>query len=471
MNDRVVTELVIDSDTSGADRYAQSMGQASAASEQGISSAQGAVVAIGGVSLAFVGALVGLRAFYDYVGRQSQILVDLADHAALAGMNVKELQQTMFAGMSSGLKEKDFLAGIDQIAADITAAGRGVTDFGKLFEANGKSIRDANGDLKTTKVIIGELAGLMQNASPQVQQGIAKIAGVSKEWIPFLRQGVEGIEAQKKAAEDLGIIIDDATIAKAKEFNSEWKTAVAAWDLQFKASLATILPMLVQAAGLASTIISGIGALSGTVGRWLTPDEDKSPTQIKDQIADAERLTEIMTRLGEQSFRAKNLKGALGLPEDADSKAIDHYIDQLEDIYEEQQKITRIPVSGGTTVLPSKGAESNDALETEIQRIEKHIALLKADAEAVGQSEAARAGLRVEASLYAAAEKAGFTDLEQFAEKFFKIREEVEAATAALAKAKVAAEIKFSTDTLGLSAESVDIAGKLRSIYPTSQRR
>ena len=37
--------------------------------------------------------------------------------------------------------------------------------------------------------------------------------------------------------------------------------------------------------------------------------------------------------------------------------------------------------------------------------------LLKADAEAAGQSEAARAGLRAEAALYAAAERAGESKL------------------------------------------------------------
>jgi hypothetical protein len=47
-------------------------------------------------------------------------------------------------------------------------------------------------------------------------------------------------------------VIDDATIAKAQQFNSQWKQAVATWDLQFKASLASILPLLTQAATLAS---------------------------------------------------------------------------------------------------------------------------------------------------------------------------------------------------------------------------
>src|SRR6185312_2515148 len=260
MSDQTVTELVIDADTSGADQYSQAMDKAADASERGVSSAQSAALAIAGVGIAAVAAITGLRSFYDSVGKQTQMLVDLEERAQLAGVSVKEFQETLFAAMSAGVKEKDFYSGLDKISDDLTQASQKATEFGKLFEANGLSIKDQNGQLISTKQALSDIAGLMQNASPQVQQAIARIVGLSKDWIPFLRQGADAIEDQKKKAQDLGIIIDDDTIAKAREFNTQWKEAVSIWDLQFKASLASILPLLTQMAGLASQIIAGIGA-------------------------------------------------------------------------------------------------------------------------------------------------------------------------------------------------------------------
>jgi hypothetical protein len=463
----VVTELVIDSDTSGADRFSQSMDKASSSAQQGVNSAAGMSLAIAGVGIAFVGALVGLRSFFDYVGQQNKQLVDIAENARNAGMTARDFQETLFAARSKGLTEKDFVSGLDKITTDLTAASSGVTEFGRLFEANGLKIKNANGELKNSKQALADIAGLMQNASPVIQQGIAKIVGLSKDWIPFLRDGADAIEKQKKSAADLGVVISDEVIAKSKEFDAQWKTAIATWDLQFKASLAGIMPLLVKMATLASTIIEGVGTVNSSVSRWMTPDEDKSKAQLNDQINQVAQLRDMMESLAKtggefKKFQVTNLAELLGLGGDATIKDVDALLTKLAALYDKAP--TRITVNApGSTVLPAN--ENKDALDREIDRLQKHIAVTKADAESVGQSEAARAGLRAEATLYAAAEHAGFTDLEKFAEKFLKIREAVEGSTQALNKAKIAADIKLGRDTAFLSSEDLQIAMKLKDSF------
>jgi hypothetical protein len=469
-DERVVTELVIDADTSGADRYSQAMDRASGASQQGASSAAGMTLAVAGVGAAVIGALAGLRSFIDYVGAQSQALVDMADHAQLAGMSTKEFQQTLFAARAAGLTEKDFVSGLDKIGEDLTAAGRGVSDFGKLFEVNGLSIKNANGELKTTKQALTDLAGLMQNASPQVQQAMAKIVGVSASWIPFLRQGVDGIEAQKKAAADLGVVISDDMIAKAKDFNGQWKTAVATWDLQFKASLAGIMPLLIQMANLASTILQGIGNVTGSFSRWMTPDEDKNKSQLNDQINELQRLRDIMATFGNTNYlkdiQIANLQRLLGLPEGASLKEVDALMDKLILLYDKKPTNLVVTPPGGSTVLPPSGNNGKDQLERAIDVAQRHIAITRADTAAIGETDAALAGLRVEAELYAAAERAGFKDLEQFAEKFLTLRDDAEAAKKEFNELKLASEIKFAAATKFLDPESVQIAQQLKGLYP-----
>ena len=84
------------------------------------------------------------------------------------------------------------------------------------------------------------------------------------------------IEAQKASAAGLGAIIDDSVIRKARDFNDQWHTAVAAWDLQFKASLASILPLLVQLANIASSVISTVGSVGSFFSRALTPPSGRA---------------------------------------------------------------------------------------------------------------------------------------------------------------------------------------------------
>jgi hypothetical protein len=72
------------------------------------------------------------------------------------------------------------------------------------------------------------------------------------------KQGEDQFEAHEaKAAAISASSSTSDTIAKAQPVQRAMENRVAAWDLQFKASLASILPLLVQMATLAGKIIDG----------------------------------------------------------------------------------------------------------------------------------------------------------------------------------------------------------------------
>ncbi|SHJ69922.1 hypothetical protein SAMN05444159_1261 [Bradyrhizobium lablabi] len=474
MAQQVVTELVIDSAgaSAGADQFSQAMDRAGNSAKQGVGSVTGLTLAVAGVGVGFVGALAALRGFIDYVGNTNKELIDLATNAANAGMTTKSFQETLFAAKSSGLTDKDFISGLDKIGSDLTAASRGATDFGKLFEANNISIKDANGQLKTTEAALGDISNLIKNApTPQIANAVASIVGLSKDWIPFLRQGVDGIEEQKKAAADLGVIIDDATIQKAKEFNNQWHAAIATWDLQFKASLTSILPLLVQMASLASKIIDGVGSVSSNVSRWMTPDEDKSKQQLAAQQDDVLRLIDLMTRAGDaaegfQKLRINNLQGLLGLPEGSSMAQAVALLDKLNGLYDkEPTRLIVTPSGNGSTVLPPSGNSANDPVDRAINSLQKHIETQKADTLAVGLGDGALASFRATAAETAAVQANGGKETEAQAEKFATLRQAASDAADALAKAKVASSISVGQQTALLSAEDVAIASQLKGMY------
>ncbi|MGY4288896.1 hypothetical protein ACVWXO_008116 [Bradyrhizobium sp. LM2.7] len=473
---QVVTELVIDSDTSGADQFSSAMDRAGASAGSAQASATQMTLAIAGVGIAVIAAVQGLRSFYDYVGRQTQELVDLSDKTDLAGESVKEFQASLFAARASGLSDKDFFSGFDKLSSDITQASQKTTEFGELFRQNGLSIKQANGELITAGTALKDIMGLMEGATPQIQQRIAQIAGVSASWIPFLKAGADEFERLKQRAADLGVIIDDATISKAHEFNAQWKEAVATWDLQFKASLASILPLLVQLANLANNVLSGIGSVSGTVGRWLTPEGQMSASQLNDQINDVYRLREAVEGLGGSlseftkmnSFsgaKAANLAGALGLPEDLTTTDVDRKLEALQKQYDAASSRIRVtpPTQGNGTVLPDMSG--GNALDKQIEMIDKHIAKMKAEAEAAGEGAGALEQARAEALLYDAAQKSGIKNLEDYADQFYNLAERAGQAAQALAQAKVQADIKFGRETALLSPGDLQIAQQLRGAY------
>jgi hypothetical protein len=120
-------------------------------------------LAITGMGVAALSALAGMRAFIDFAGNQAKSLSDIAEHANVASISTSEFQQTMYAAMSSGVKENSFVTGFEAISMNIQKASQGVGEFKKLLEANGMSIQDKlTGELKTSKVVLEDIMKLIR---------------------------------------------------------------------------------------------------------------------------------------------------------------------------------------------------------------------------------------------------------------------------------------------------------------------
>ena len=164
-------------------------------------------------------------------------------------------------------------------------------------------------------------------------------------------------------------------------------------------------------------------------------------------------------------FQAQILAGRLNLPENATIDQVDQLLGKLQSRYDEASSRLRVtPPAQNTTLLPTSG--SKDDIDRTTNSIERQIAKLQADAEAAGEGARSLEELRVEAQLYAAAERAGKTDLEQYADQFKNLAERAGQAAEQLARAKVAADIKTGANTAFLSQDDVAIAQKLKDIYP-----
>lgn len=114
---------------------------------------------------------------------------------------------------------------------------------------------------------------------------------------------------------------------------------------------------------------------------------------------------------------------------------------------------------------PAPEANQNNQFDRASESIAKHTARLRADAEAAGSGAAAQERLRAEATLTAAAQQAGLPMTEAMTAKIKELAAGAGAAAEALAKARVASDIKFGQQTAFLSVEDTAIAQQLASIY------
>lgn len=470
---QVVTELVIDAAGAerGAQQYERAMDQVTEAQGRFNSTVQGMAVAVAAGVAGAVAAAAGLRAFVDQIGKVNKIFVDLDDAASRAGLSLKEMQQQLYAARTSGVSEKDFISGLDKIGSLLSDAGRGVTEFRRLFEANGKSVRDSNGELKSQKQIVAELAGLLQNSSPQVAEGIRRITGLSREWIDHLRKGPQAIDDIAKRAEAAGGLVDKGVIDKAREFNEKWNTAVAAWDLKFRASLASIMPLLQALANAAIWMLEKIGAVTQFFGTAMTPVDEMSKAQLQERFDQVFALRNEMVKLEETQqklsgladFKMRNRKSLLLGDDAADIATATKELERLFRLMQEAR--TKLVVTrGGDTNLPTK-EEAADAVDRMLNSLNRHTLTQEANAKAVGLGARALAEFRAEASFVAAVQANGGKVTQDQINTFVWLKLAAGGAADAYERIKVAADIKWQRDTMFLSQDDVQIARQLAGIY------
>ncbi|MDB5617467.1 hypothetical protein [Tardiphaga sp.] len=111
-------------------------------------------------------------------------------------------------------------------------------------------------------------------------------------------------------------------------------------------------------------------------------------------------------------------------------------------------------------------APARDPFDGAVISANKHIAAMRADADAVGATAGEHARLRAEAQLLEAAQQKGGAATDAQKQKISELGQAASDAATKLARASVDHEISFGRQTAFMSSEDVAIARQLASIYP-----
>jgi hypothetical protein len=252
----VVTSLTIDATgaTQGAQQFVDKMDSCQTAAEKtvgsmaglvgGISDTNSALVAL--ASLMGAGAVAaGLVGFIDYVVSANKSLADMQTMAKQVGLTLADFQGIQFGGQIAGLSTAQINTGLEKSASLLNDASRNANSLSKELDANGLSVKNANGQLISQNDLLKIAANLISNAAnPGDAQAIAQMLGFTKEWIPLLEQGGAAMGDLTEQAKAAGAVIDDSIIQKAQEFDTAWRTSSVTWSSYMKAALADLLPYL-----------------------------------------------------------------------------------------------------------------------------------------------------------------------------------------------------------------------------------
>lgn len=502
-DERVVTELVIDADTSGADRYSQAMDNAANSGRSMTSSSHETALAVAGLSAAAVAAYAAINSGLNFVAGLNKELAGLNAQAKSTGLTLQDLQGVKFGGAVAGLSEGEMNAGLARSAQLLNDASRNSNSLSKALAENGVSIRSANGELISQNKLLQVAADLVSRAkNPGDQRALAEMLGFSKEWIPLLEQGATSMSELGKRAKEAGAVIDDDIIERATEFDKQWRKSSVEMEYYMKSALMGLLPYADDLIERLSTFVKSIdlakaaAAADAHVAEVLKPGEaaledagvggirigfnaDTSKA-IQDFINAPFFSDEFWSSAGRalasgiQVISPQDIKWSSGT-----SAVMDTSDATLQGMKEAAgwdaagkawSKYSGEVVAGAgrirTAYSSVPGRETGEnGFDRAAAQIEKHTARTLADVEAVGKGAGALAGLRAEATLYAAAAAAGTPVTQALRDRIQDLAQDAGDAAVALEKAKIASQIRFGGDTAFLSQQDIQIAQQLRGLY------
>lgn len=167
------------------------------------------------------GKIAGLTAVLATVGSAVQIksLIDTADNmnklSQKTGIAVSELSSLSNTADLAGVSNEQLGSALIRLNKSIAEASSGAKDQSEAFKNLGINVKDANGNIRPTADILGEVAGALSGAADgatKTQYAMALFGKAGADLIPFLNQGKEGIK-------EFGASFGDEFAQNAEKFN------------------------------------------------------------------------------------------------------------------------------------------------------------------------------------------------------------------------------------------------------------
>lgn len=151
---------------------------------------------------------------------------EVAKSAKKAGLGVEQFQELKFAFGQGGVEAGTFDTAMQKFNKRLgeSATTGGTAD--EAFERLGISLRDANGNVRSAESamedVLPKLAAIESDAERAAVAGDMFGQRAGPELAAALGDGGKGIEAARKKAQELGIVMSEEATKKAEKFTDAW---------------------------------------------------------------------------------------------------------------------------------------------------------------------------------------------------------------------------------------------------------
>lgn len=334
------------------------------------------------------------------------------EQAEMLGTTTERLSGYTYAAHMSAVSQEDLLASLGKLTKVSADAFKGVGKGVEVFDILGMSVTDADGKLKDSTVLLGELSdkfSALPDGPAKAALAMDLFGKSGQKMVPLLNQGSAGISELTAEAERLGLVISTDTAKQAGQFNDQMDKLGFAVDglglriaegaLPALNDLTSVVSDPATQEGLANiaagivkigTSVTELIAGAGNFGEWLGEEISAAVNGI--DINDTVRMEQLLDDLKaqrEKGFftRAPNYRDDAVL-----EAAIAQTEQQLKDAYARQEEAARVAGEAARKAY-ADGLGGMDGAKTDSAEIETRWKKYQQDQEGKKASEKATADL------------------------------------------------------------------------------
>lgn len=185
---------------------------------------------------------VVVQGFYELIRAAQSYASDLTKMGEVAKRTYQSVQQlsgTLSTAKAAGISTASALKDIDALGAKANKEFRdGEGELTSWLKANNLSLTDRNGKLKSTNDLLLDAARLVQNAATEYDKiDIARVFGLSEEWVKVLEKGPAALQQAQSDASALGGTFDSDLVQKAQDFDKRWAEGWASFEAHAKSAI------------------------------------------------------------------------------------------------------------------------------------------------------------------------------------------------------------------------------------------
>ncbi len=182
----------------------------------GIDQVKKSLFVVGAAGAAAAGTLFGIAKSVAKIGDNAR------KTAQGLGLTTEAYQELTFAAEIGGISQEELAKSVGRLARSASDASRGLETYKRAYDDMGIVVTDANGNLKDSDVLFGEIAdsfAAMEDGTKKTALAMEIFGRSGAKLIPTLNQGGAGIAALREEARQIGFVMSDESAQAAEEFN------------------------------------------------------------------------------------------------------------------------------------------------------------------------------------------------------------------------------------------------------------